>query len=216
MSTPIAIFWERKSVFSLGRNGERRPLFTLFPVRPADYIIYMKLELPEYNFCPLCAGHVRVCHREGRPRPVCTRCGHIMYVNPYPAACLVVIGESGALLTRRAIEPHCGEWCLPGGFLEWGESPKEGARRELLEETGLRAGRLSIIGAYDSITGLRRHVLLLAYRVREWEGIPIAGDDASEVGWFDLNALPPLAFKVHERVVSDALKEGRADENSCD
>ncbi|MHB9030453.1 MAG: NUDIX domain-containing protein [Candidatus Latescibacterota bacterium] len=174
----------------------------------------MKLELPEYNYCPLCSAPVTVVHREGRHRPVCTRCGHIIYVNPYPAACLVVIRSSRALLTLRSIEPHQGEWCLPGGFLEWGESPEEGARRELLEETGLAAGRLSIIGAYDSITGLRRHVLLLAYFVREWAGNPVAGDDAAEVKWFDLNAIPPLAFKVHEQVLADARKAGYADESA--
>ncbi len=176
----------------------------------------MKLELPEYNYCPICGAPVQVTQREGRRRPVCTRCGHIIYVNPYPAACLVVIKDSKVLLTRRSIEPHFGEWCLPGGFLEWGESPEEGARRELLEEAGLAAGELHILGAYDSITGSRRHVLLLAYFVLEWTGEPVAGDDASETVWFDLDSVPPLAFKVHEKVLSDALKSGCGDESAGD
>ncbi len=175
----------------------------------------MKLELPEYLFCPVCAGTVRVVPSEGRLRPVCTRCGHIIYVNPYPAACLVVIRNGGVLLTRRAIEPHFGEWCLPGGFLEWGESPEEGARRELQEETGLCAGGITLFGAYDSITGTRRHVLLLAYFVREWTGEPVAGDDASEVAWYDLDAVPPLAFPVHEQVIADARKAGFPDADTC-
>jgi ADP-ribose pyrophosphatase YjhB (NUDIX family) len=174
----------------------------------------MKLELPEYNYCPICSAPVRVVHCEGRNRPVCTRCGHVVYVNPYPAACLVLVRDAQVLLTLRSIEPHSGEWCLPGGFLEWGESPEEGARRELLEETGLSAGRLDIFGAYDSITGLRRHVLLLAYIVHEWTGEPVAGDDAAAVRWFDLNAVPPLAFTVHERILADIRKTGHADESA--
>lgn len=191
-------------------------LLGLSRVTAADYITPMKLELPEYHFCPLCAAPVRVVQSEGRHRPVCTRCGHIIYVNPYPAACLVVIREGRLLLTRRAIEPQFGEWCLPGGFLEWGESPEEGAGRELLEETGLSAGTIDLFGAYDSITGLRRHVLLLAYVVRKWTGEPVAGDDASEVAWYDLDAVPPLAFPVHERVIAEVRKTGYPDAHSCD
>lgn len=175
----------------------------------------MNLFLPVYNFCPVCAAPVEVIPCEGRDRPVCTQCGHVIYVNPYPAACLVVLREKHLLLTLRGIEPHFGEWCLPGGFLEWGESPEEGAGRELLEETGITVSGLSLIGAYDSITGERRHVLLLAYRVHGWSGEPKAGDDASEVRWFDLDALPPLAFAVHDRVVSDVRKAGYSDANSC-
>jgi 8-oxo-dGTP diphosphatase len=166
----------------------------------------MELELPEFNHCSACGGPVRLMHRDGRQRPVCTVCGTIVYVNPYPAACLVVMRDGCLLLTRRAIEPHFGEWCLPGGYIEWGESPDDAARRELLEETGVRAETLSLIGAYDSITGRRRHVLLLAYRVGGWDGEPIAGDDASEVEWFRLDSVPLLAFRVHERVIADVLK----------
>jgi len=175
----------------------------------------MELELPEFNHCPACGGAVHVLHREGRDRPVCTLCGRIVYVNPYPAACLTVILGGGILLVRRSIEPHYGEWCLPGGFIEWGESPEDAARRELFEETGLRAGKIVLTGAYDSITGARRHVLLLAYLVRGWEGEPAAGDDASEVAWFALDSVPPLAFKVHERVIADVMAGGLADADSC-
>jgi ADP-ribose pyrophosphatase YjhB (NUDIX family) len=175
----------------------------------------MELELPEFNHCPACGGALRVIHREGRRRPVCTLCGRIVYVNPYPAVCLVVIRDSYLLLVRRSIEPHFGEWCLPGGFIEWGEPPEDAARRELLEETGIRAGALSLAGAYDSITGARRHVLLLAYRVNGGEGEPAAGDDASEVGWFALDSVPPLAFEVHERVIADVGAGGRGVADTC-
>jgi 8-oxo-dGTP diphosphatase len=167
-----------------------------------------KLELPEFNFCPICGKPVKVVQSEGRNRPVCISCGHIIYVNPYPAVALVVLNDDKVLLTLRSIDPHHGEWCLPGGFIEWGESPEEGARRELLEETAITAGKISIIGAYDSITSVKRHVLLLAYRVDDWQGEPSAGDDAGEVGWFEIGKTPPLAFIVHEKVLADVVKAG--------
>jgi len=114
--------WMRRSVFPF-RQPEKAlrpesPDFGLWTLLFFPYITFMKLELPEYNYCPICGSPVQVTQREGRRRPVCTRCGHIIYVNPYPAACLVVIKDSKVLLTRRSIEPHFGEWCLPGGFLE--------------------------------------------------------------------------------------------------
>jgi 8-oxo-dGTP diphosphatase len=180
----------------------------LYPFHPSckgQLLPMTNLELPEFNFCPVCGAPVKVIHREGRNRPVCTSCGHVVYVNPYPAAALVLLNDR-QVLTLRSMEPKSGEWCLPGGFLEWGESPEEGARRELLEETGITAGNISIIGAYDSITGARRHVLLLAYRVHDWRGEPKAGDDAAEVRWFDMGNTPPLAFRVHEEVLLDVMK----------
>ena len=165
----------------------------------------MKLELPEYNYCPLCGGHVDICDQDGRKRPVCRACGHVIYVNPIPAACQVVLKGGDILLVLRAVEPHKGMWCLPGGFMEWGESPEEASKRELSEETGILAEELSLIGAYDSVIESSRHVLLLAHRVLAWSGEPVPGDDADDVRWFDIQQVPPLAFKAHQMVLEDAL-----------
>ncbi|MFC1693941.1 NUDIX domain-containing protein [Candidatus Latescibacterota bacterium] len=165
----------------------------------------MKPELPEYNFCPKCGTPVELHKMEGRIRPVCTSCGNVIYVNPVPATAQVVLDERRVLLVLRAVEPHRGEWCLPGGFLEWGESPENGTRRELFEETGIDADKLSLIGVYDSYTGPQRHVLLVAYRVISWRGEPVPGDDASDVQWFDFDEIPPLAFSVHNKVLAEAL-----------
>ncbi len=163
----------------------------------------MELKLPPIEYCPSCGGHVEPILREGRIRPVCGSCGFVVYVNPYPAACIVVREKDRILLTKRSIEPMFGEWCLPGGFIEWGESPDEAIRRELEEETGLTAGGIELVGAYSSISGACRHVLLLGYLARGWSGNPRAGDDASEVAWYDLDNLPHLAFATHDRVVAD-------------
>ena len=167
----------------------------------------MKLELPDYNYCPLCGAPVNISHREGRERPVCGSCGHIIYINPFPAACQVVLNGRKVLLTLRASDPQKGMWCLPGGFIEWGESPVEGAKRELYEETGITGENLSLIGVYDSISGTQQHVLLIAYLVIEWHGEPEAGDDADDVKWFDIDEIPQLAFKVHERILEELLKK---------
>lgn len=165
-----------------------------------------KLELPEIRFCPACGGTMNVTLCEGTSRPVCESCGKPVYVNPYPATCQVVLRGSDVLLVLRGIEPRKGWWCLPGGFIEWGESPEDAAKRELAEETGITAESLSLVGVYGSVTGKQRHVLLIAYEADRWRGEPVAGDDASAVSWFPLGAVPPLAFESHGQVIADVLK----------
>lgn len=166
----------------------------------------MKLELPDYHYCTMCGSPLELQNSEGRKRPVCTSCGHIVYVNPLPAITVIVLNERQVLLTLRGIEPHRNEWCLPGGFLEWGETPKSGGRRELLEETGLEAGEMSLVGVYNSVSTIQRHVILIAYRVLSWTGKTKAGDDAVDVRWFGIDRMPPLAFKSHIQALSDVLK----------
>lgn len=171
-----------------------------------QYIIDMEaLQLPVCRFCPVCGGGIEIRAFEGRDRPVCTACGIPVYVNPVPATCQIVLDAGTVLLTRRAVEPRAGWWCLPGGFIEWGEAPEVAAARELAEETGIEAKRLTLTGVYDSVTGIDRHVLLVAYRADEWQGEPMAGDDADEVWWAPLHELPELAFMVHHTALTDAL-----------
>ncbi len=145
---------------------------------------------------------------EGFIRPVCTDCGLPVYVNPYPATCQVVRREGSVLLVHRSIDPKRGWWCLPGGFIEWGEHPEEAAKRELCEETNITAKEFSLIGVYDSITGARRHVLLVAYEATAWHGNPMPGDDDDEIAWHPIESLPPLAFSSHDRVLED-IRDGR-------
>ena len=167
----------------------------------------MTLELPTYHFCPQCGLPVDLKDIHGRRRPVCSE-GHIIYFNPLPAATLVLIDRGQVLLTLRDVDPHRGEWCLPGGFIEWGESPEDGGRRELLEETGITAGALKLVGLYDSISQPDRHVILAGFRVMDWTGEPVAGDDAADVGWFPLNNMPQLAFQSHRRLLAEATANG--------
>ncbi len=63
----------------------------------------------------------------------------------------VIIDDGRALLIRRGSEPLLGEWSIPGGTLELGETLEEGVARELLEETGLEVRVLELIEVFDRI-----------------------------------------------------------------
>jgi len=105
------------------------------------------------------------------------------------------------LLVRRAKEPNKGRWGFPGGVQELGETVVDGARRELAEETGLVAGGGQAVSTLDAIDQdeagrIRYHYTLIVVLMRDVTGEPVAGDDAAEVGWFDLadlDTLPAIA-----------------------
>jgi len=105
------------------------------------------------------------------------------------------------LLARRAQEPFKGRWDIPGGFLEEGEHPLDGARRELREETGLEVELLEFLGAWmDSYGGdsTAEATLNLYWTARAVGGEAAPADDVDDLRWFAPDELPDedeLAFE---------------------
>jgi len=114
------------------------------------------------------------------------------------------------LLIRRKFEPGVGQWALPGGFVREDESLEAAALRELQEETGLRqSSYLEQLYTFGEVKrDPRARVVSVSYihLVNHPEKIKItASDDAAEVRWFDINALPTLSFgKSHKDILEYA------------
>jgi len=115
------------------------------------------------------------------------------YYPERPFACALAVCRRGerVLLARRAMGPGIGRWGFPGGMQELGETIEAGAQRELLEETGIEAEPLRIIGGSNVIgrdeqDRVRAHFTLIAVLLdwRTGDGAPI--EDASEVRWVTL------------------------------
>jgi 8-oxo-dGTP diphosphatase len=103
---------------------------------------------------------------------------------PVAAVGIVCFNAAGeVLLIQRGTPPRLGEWSIPGGRLEWGETLKAAALRELREETGVEAEIVSLIDVVDGIFTSRstgeatRHYVLIDYLARHISGDPVAGDD---------------------------------------
>ncbi|MDB5313165.1 MAG: hydrolase [Gemmataceae bacterium] len=110
------------------------------------------------------------------------------------------------LLIRRKKDPFAGSWALPGGFVDENEKLADAARRELKEETGLEVDEIEqLYTAGDPNRDPRGWTVSVVYlaRVTAAELSPIAADDASEVSWFRLDKLPPLAFD-HAMIIGRA------------
>ncbi len=140
--------------------------------------------------CIACGKPLRAIQEDGRRRLRCPRCGWTFYDNPVPAAVAIVLGRRGLLLARRAAPPYRGTWDLPGGFLEAGELPEDGLRRELSEELGIRARIVRFHGCFTERYGPRGFPILAMVYVARLAGPPGAKSDVSEVRWFRRSAVP--------------------------
>jgi ADP-ribose pyrophosphatase YjhB (NUDIX family) len=100
----------------------------------------------------------------------------------------VVISDGRVLLVRRGGPPLQGQWSIPGGILEVGETLIEGVRRELAEETGIDVRVRTLIEVFERIDRdpsgkTQYHFVVLDYLCEAVRGIALAGSDVTEVAW---------------------------------
>ena len=138
-------------------------------------------------------------------RRYCHHCRLPLYENPVPAVCAVVCdGPDRILLVQRKVPPQQGAWCLPGGFMELGETPEAAVLRELAEETGLQGEVEELLGLKAAPNRIYNTVLVAGYRVKPLSDGLEAGDDAMAVRWYSVAALPPVAFGSHRTFIREA------------
>ena len=147
--------------------------------------------MPEDRYCAGCGNTLEMKSLEGTVRPVCPQCGRVVYYDPKVAATAVVERAGLVLMLRRAVETGYGLWSLPGGYVDRGEVVEQAAAREVLEETGLQVKINGLVGLFSE----EGHpVVVAAYAAEETGGKLEAGQEALELGFYPLDALPTLAF----------------------
>lgn len=125
---------------------------------------------------------------------------------PRLAVDAVVTKGGKILLTERMIEPNKGAMCLPGGFVDRGETTEHAIVREVFEETGVRAKIISLIGVYsDPKRDPRGHIVSVSYLMRATSGAPRGSDETKNVAFHDIKHIPRLGFD-HNKIVRDALR----------
>jgi 8-oxo-dGTP diphosphatase len=130
-----------------------------------------------------------------------------------PELCVgaVVVEGTSLLLIRRGRGVGAGQWSIPGGRVEAGETVGEAVVRELREETGLDGLCGALLGWVERIDA-DHHFVILDFVVDVLEPGPlVAGDDAAEAGWFplhevaELDLVDGLAEFLHEHGVLDTI-----------
>lgn len=124
---------------------------------------------------------------------------------PIPGVGVAVINNGELLLVKRGRGPNAGLWAIPGGKVEWGESMRDAAVREVLEETGIEVKLDTVVWVGDSLgpgDPPAWHYTLVDFAGRMIGGNLTAGDDAEEVAWvpisevLDLSVTPTMAGLV--------------------
>jgi ADP-ribose pyrophosphatase YjhB (NUDIX family) len=143
------------------------------------------------KYCQNCGTILVMREDQGSLRPVCPNCGRVVYYDPKVAATVVVEQDGKVLMVRRLIQPGLGLWSLPGGYVDRGEIVEHAAAREVMEETGLIVDITGLIGLFSEDG---HPVVVAAFDSVNTNGEVMAGPEVSELGYFSLEELPPLAF----------------------
>lgn len=125
---------------------------------------------------------------------------------------VVVWRDDKFLLVQRGKEPNKGQWSIPGGAQQLGETVFAAAAREVLEETGLAVEVQGLVDVVDGIMtdaegAVMYHYTLVDVVAESQQGEPVAADDAAAVGWFKWDDLPALGlWSETERIIRESVR----------
>ena len=135
---------------------------------------------------------------------------------PCAAAGIACFRGDAVLLVKRGKAPRQGQWSIPGGRIEWGESAKAAALRELHEETGCSAELIGLVDVVDALirdkdkpaagAAITAHYVLIDYAARWLAGEPRAGDDAIDARFFSPSEIESLGLWSETKRVIDAAR----------
>jgi 8-oxo-dGTP diphosphatase len=130
--------------------------------------------------------------------PIIARVKHL---NPLPTVDIIIEINGRIVLIKRKNPPP--GWALPGGFIDYGESAEDAARREAREETGLEIAGLTQFHCYSDPKRDPRHHTISVVFVAQATGQPVASDDAAELALFEPDTLPENIAFDHRRILDD-------------
>ncbi|MDO9559598.1 MAG: NUDIX hydrolase [Syntrophales bacterium] len=153
------------------------------------------------RFCHFCGGPVSLKIEDGIQRDFCPVCNLFFYMNPLPVVSTIVALDRRILLVKRGNRPYKGQWCLPSGFAETGESIQDAALRELAEEAGIDGRILSLVDVHSFKSRFYGDLIFITFEVEQTGGHLQSGSDTVKARYFHINEIPRLAFPSNRRAM---------------
>ena len=142
------------------------------------------MDAPVFRYCPTCATELTLTEAQedggAKWRLRCPACGYTHWNNPVPVLAAIVEVDGHVLLARNAAWTHR-MFALITGFMEAGETPEEGIRREVLEETALVVDHVSLVGVHDF---QRMNQVIITYHVQAHGEVRLS-PELAEYKWFE-------------------------------
>ncbi|TRO51995.1 NUDIX domain-containing protein [Candidatus Bathyarchaeota archaeon] len=132
---------------------------------------------------------------------------------PIPGVAAITLKDHQVLLTVRGKEPRKGMWGIPGGVVEVGETLMEAVKREVFEETHIAVEPIELLAVFDSVSRdesgkIHFHYVLFEYLCNYVSGDVVAGDDAPDARWVDIDDLDSLPImESTRRFIDKTLSE---------
>ena len=162
-----------------------------------------QIKPPNYQFCPFCTRKLKVKDDGERKRKFCSFCNWTYYPQVFTAVTALIEKDGKVLMVKRGREPHKGTWMFPGGFIEYGESPLKTLQREVMEETGLKLIKATLLDIMEGKNDFRAPGNLhFVYQVIVSGGkIKTDPKENQDIAWFSPERPPKIGFISHQQIL---------------
>lgn len=156
------------------------------------------------HYCYQCGNVVETRLVDHREREICPSCGWVYYLQLKVGAAVILEQDNKLLLLQRAHEPWVGSWMIPAGYVEADEDPKDAAKREVFEETGLDVELGDLINTYYFADDPRGNGVAFVYKAIKVSGKISINSEATNAQYFAPGEIPSyLTLGGHDKIITE-------------
>ena len=165
------------------------------------------------HYCYQCGNIVEIRLVDHREREICPQCGWVYYLQLKVGAAVLIEHDNKLLLLQRAYEPWIGSWMIPAGYVEADEDPKDAAKREVLEETGLDVELGDLVKTYYFADDPRGNGVAFVYKATKISGEININNEATNAKYFAFDEIPSYLTKGgHDKIIVEWCMQAQRNE----